>query len=190
MERVGLSPRLGARLPRELSGGQRQRISIARALSARPQVLIADEAVSSSTFLFGAIAQSSLDLQAELNLTLIFISHDLSVIDHLCDRVAVMYLGRIIEIGQVANVLGRGAHPYTRALVAAVPSTGRRQPTDTAVASRRIAKPHQSSLRLRIPHALSDRPTFVRNTQSTNHHGRTGPLTACHFAVTATPVPA
>src|SRR5215471_15237474 len=122
MERVGLSRRLASRLPRELSGGQRQRVSIARALSVRPEVLIADEAVSSLDVSVRAqILNLLADLRAELGLTLIFISHDLSVVDHLSDRVAVMYLGRIVELGPTAEVLGAGGHPYTRGLVAAIP---------------------------------------------------------------------
>src|SRR5262249_49766945 len=122
MERVGLGPRLASRLPRELSGGERQRISIARALSVRPELLIADEAVSSLDVSVRAQILNLLsDLRSELGLTLVFISHDLSVVDHLSDRVAVMYLGRVVEVGPTRDVLSRGAHPYTRALVAAVP---------------------------------------------------------------------
>ena len=144
MERVGLGPRLATRLPSELSGGQRQRISIARALSVRPELLIADEAVSSLDVSVRAQILNLLsDIRNELGLTLVFISHDLSVVDHLSDRVAVMYLGRVVEVGPAGEVLTRGAHPYTRALVAAVP-----QPT---VGSRRT----QPSLRGELPSPMS-----------------------------------
>ena len=144
MERVGLGRRLATRLPRELSGGQRQRISIARALSVRPKLLIADEAVSSLDVSVRAQILNLLsDLRSELGLTLVFISHDLSVVDHMSDRVAVMYLGRVVELGPARDVLTRGAHPYTRALVAAVP-----QPT---VGSRR----RQPSLRGELPSPMS-----------------------------------
>jgi oligopeptide/dipeptide ABC transporter ATP-binding protein len=144
MAQVGLAPRLASRLPRELSGGQRQRVSIARALSVRPELLIADEAVSSLDVSVRAQILNLLsDLRSELGLTLVFISHDLSVIDHLSDRVAIMYLGRVVEVGPTSQVLRDGVHPYTRALVAAVP-----QPS---VGSRRA----QPSLRGELPSPLS-----------------------------------
>jgi oligopeptide/dipeptide ABC transporter ATP-binding protein len=144
MERVGLNPRLARRLPSELSGGQRQRISIARALSVQPEILIADEAVSSLDVSVRAQILNLLsDLREELGLTLIFISHDLSVVDHLSDRVAVMYLGRVVEFGPAHEVLRQSAHPYTRALVAAVP-----QPV---VGSRRVG----SSLRGELPSPMN-----------------------------------
>jgi oligopeptide/dipeptide ABC transporter ATP-binding protein len=183
MERVGLSPRLATRLPRELSGGQRQRISIARALAIRPQVLIADEAVSSLDVSVRAQILNLLsDLRSELGLTLIFISHDLSVVDHLCDRVAVMYLGRIVEVGPVGDVLGRGAHPYTRALVAAAPQLlvgmRRSQPSLRGELPSPINPPSGCGFRTRCPIVQSvcagSVPTLV--------NVRTGHLAACHFA--------
>jgi oligopeptide/dipeptide ABC transporter ATP-binding protein len=122
LERVGLSSGLAGRLPRELSGGQCQRVSIARALSVRPKILLADEPVSSLDVSIRAQILNLLsDLRDNLALTLIFISHDLSVVHHLTDRVAVMYFGRIVEYGPANDVLRAGAHPYTRALVAAIP---------------------------------------------------------------------
>jgi oligopeptide transport system ATP-binding protein len=122
LRRVGLSPGLAGRLPRELSGGQCQRVSIARALSVRPTILLADEPVSSLDVSVRAQILNLLsDLRDNLALTLIFISHDLSVVHHLTDHVAVMYFGRIVEYGAANDVLRAGAHPYTRALVAAIP---------------------------------------------------------------------
>jgi oligopeptide/dipeptide ABC transporter ATP-binding protein len=191
MERVGLSPRLAGRLPRELSGGQRQRISIARALSLRPQVLIADEAVSSLDVSVRAQILNLLsDLRSELGLTLIFISHDLSVVDHLCDRVAVMYLGRIVEIGPVAEVLSRSAHPYTRALVAAVPQPvvgmRRSQPSLRGELPSPTNPPSGCSFRTRCPIVQSVCAEIVPPSVTV----RPGHLAACHFAAAAQAVSA
>jgi len=190
MECVGLSPHLAGRLPRELSGGQRQRVSIARALSLRPQVLIADEAVSSLDVSVRAQILNLLsDLRSELGLTLIFISHDLSVVDHLCNRVAVMYLGRIVEVGRVADVLGRSAHPYTRALVAAAPQPvigmRRRQPPLRGELPSPTNPPSGCGFRTRCPIVQS--VCAVKEPPLVNLQG--GHLAACHFAAAAQAAP-
>lgn len=122
MEKVGLAPRFMKKYPHEFSGGQRQRIAIARALALRPKLIIADEPVSA---LDVSVQAQILNLLSKLckeeNLSLIFITHDLSVVRHLATSVAVMYLGRIVEEGSTEEVLNRPQHPYTRALISAVP---------------------------------------------------------------------
>jgi oligopeptide transport system ATP-binding protein len=136
-ELVGLEPTQLARYPHQFSGGQRQRIGLARALALNPSLIIADEPVSALDVSVQAqVINLLMDLQQRLSLTYLFIAHDLRLVRHICSRVAVMYLGKIVEMGDTESLFAEPAHPYTRALLSAIPV-----PDPTALRQRIVLDP-------------------------------------------------
>ena len=185
LQHVGLSAEAGRRLPAQFSGGQRQRIAIARALALKPDILILDEAVSALDVSIQAqIINLLQSLQAELGLTYLFISHDLSVVRHISDEVAVMYLGSIVEIGPTGRVFEAPAHPYTAALLSAVPHPERAGAASPRRSARGeipdpLSPPSGCAFRTRCPRAVElcaeQAPELLARTGA-------GHLSACHFA--------
>jgi oligopeptide/dipeptide ABC transporter ATP-binding protein len=160
LRRVGLDPGHARRLPHEFSGGQRQRIAIARALATEPDFIVADEPVSALDVSVQAqIVTLLAELRSSFGLALVFISHDLHVVRHLCERVIVMYLGRVVEEATAADLFRAPAHPYTRALIAATPSIRARARSRDAVLSGELPSPASPPsgcvFRTRCPHAVA-----------------------------------
>ncbi|SFH60525.1 peptide/nickel transport system ATP-binding protein [Collimonas sp. OK307] len=158
LQRAGLDPQLRDRYPHQFSGGQRQRIGIARALAVQPQMLVCDEAVAALDVSIQAqILNLFMDLREQLGLTYLFISHDLGVVEHVSDRVVIMYLGRIVEAAPVDDLFARPNHPYTQALLAEVPRLQARNKLFTAIKGEIPSPLHPPSgchFHPRCPHAM------------------------------------
>ncbi|MEJ5020925.1 oligopeptide/dipeptide ABC transporter ATP-binding protein [Ochrobactrum vermis] len=159
MRAVGLDSSMKSRFPHELSGGQCQRVGIARALAVQPDVLVCDEALSALDVSVQAqILNLFLDLRETLALSFLFISHDLSVVERISDRVAVMYLGRIVELADTQDIFSRAHHPYTEALLAAAPRLDQRRQTYGAISGEvpsPLAPPSGCHFHPRCPHATA-----------------------------------
>jgi oligopeptide/dipeptide ABC transporter ATP-binding protein len=171
LERVGLREADLDKYPHEFSGGQRQRIGIARALAVRPELIVADEPVSALDVSIQAQVINLLeDLQTEFALSYVFISHDLSVVEHICERIGVMYLGRLVELAPTASFHSDPRHPYTRALLAAVPIPDPHRPMQVMFLEgdvpSPITPPPGCAFHPRCPHALSicseERPGLIQ----------------------------
>ncbi|CDO03214.1 Stage 0 sporulation protein KE [Oceanobacillus picturae] len=181
---VGLSSYHKSRYPHEFSGGQRQRIGIARSLALDPELVICDEPVSALDVSIQAQVINLLEeLQEEFKLTYIFIAHDLSVIHHISDRVAVMYLGELVEVGEAAEVYKSPKHPYTQALLSAVPKANPHQEKERIILKGDLPSPANPpkgcKFHTRCPFAeaicRSEKPTMKQVSL-------TGQMAACHFA--------
>ena len=182
LERVGLSPAAASRFPHEFSGGQRQRIGIARAIALRPKLIVCDEAVSAlDVSIQSQIINLLLDLQREMHLALIFIAHDLAVVKHVSDHIAVMYLGEVVETATANSIYASPRHPYTQALISAIPMPDPRADRDRIVlvgdVPSPIDPPTGCRFHTRCRHARED----CRQRKPTLEALRNGASVACHY---------
>ena len=184
IERVGLLPDALSKFPHEFSGGQRQRIGIARAISLEPAIMVCDEPVSAlDVSVQSKILNLLLKLQQTMDLTYIFISHDLSVVKHVSDRIAVMYLGKIVEMAHADDIYHNGHHPYTRALLSSIPMPDAQLNRDRIILKGEVPSaenpPAGCRFNTRCEYVqnicLEKEPKILKNTKNPSH------LTACHF---------
>lgn len=183
MQETGLDPDLANRYPHEFSGGQRQRIGIARALAVSPKVLIADEPVSALDLSIQAqIINLLMELKRTRSLSMVFIAHDLSVVRHVSDRIAIMYLGRVVETGTSDDVFTRFRHPYTEALISAVPhiapDSGNKRILLSGDIPSPLAIPHGCPFNSRCPYAVER----CRQELPQLEEKKPGHMAACHFS--------
>ena len=195
-DQVGLNPELRHRYPHELSGGQRQRIGLARALSVRPKLLVADEPVSAlDVSVQAAILNLLADLQEDMGFACLFITHDLSIVEHFCDRVIVMYLGRVVETGTREQIFSNPQHPYTQALLSAVvlpdPQTQRTRSRIVLEGElpSPIDPPSGCAFRTRCPIAHESLPKAEDEIPELRDVDGDGHLVACHLARRGRDVP-